>query len=279
MDRLPPHESLPLWQVDAFTDRGYSGNPAAVCLLPRAWQVDDSWMQRLATEMNLSETAFAQRSEQAWNLRWMTPKTEVELCGHATLATAHVLWEADYLAADEPACFDTRSGRLTCTRNSTGTIEMDFPAKALEPAPTPAELLPALGLASARFVGRNAFDYFLEITDEAQLAALEPDHARLRSLPVRGVIVTARASAASDYDFVSRFFAPGAGVDEDPVTGSAHCALAPYWSGLLGRDQLVGYQASSRGGLVQTRVVGERVLLGGEAVTVLCGEIATAALP
>lgn len=267
--------NLPLWQVDAFADRPFTGNPAAVCVLPGEAHPEAAWMQSVAREMNLSETAFLVRQGDAFALRWFTPGVEVALCGHATLGSAHALWEAGFLAQGEAARFDTQSGRLTCTRAGAergGRIEMDFPARMAEAATPPAELLPALGLGEARFVGRNAYDYFVEVESEALVRGLKPDHTGLRKLPVRGVIVTAKADAGG-FDFVSRFFAPGSGVDEDPVTGSAHCALAPYWSARLGRDELVGYQASARGGTVWTRVTGDRVVLGGHAVTVLRGEL------
>ncbi len=270
---------LPIVQVDAFADEPFAGNPAAVCVLPADFPQDDAWMRALAREMNLSETAFLRRLKDAWSLRWFTPAVEVDLCGHATLASAHVLWEDGHLEAATPARFDTRSGRLTCTRALSGRIEMDFPVKLAAACEPPAELLAALGVTAPRFVGKNVFDYFVELSEDAEVRALSPSHSRLRALPVRGVIVTARARSGADYDFVSRFFAPGSGVDEDPVTGSAHCALAPYWSARLGRAELVGYQASSRGGRVHTRLAGERVVLGGSAVTVLRGELAAAALP
>jgi PhzF family phenazine biosynthesis protein len=271
--------SLAITQVDAFTDVAFAGNPAAVCVLPGDLEASDPWMQAVAREMNLSETAFLRRHGEAWSLRWFTPKVEVDLCGHATLGSAHALWEEGHLGAASPARFDTRSGRLTCTRSESGRIEMDFPAKLAQPTSPPPELLAALGATASRFVGRNAFDYFVELDSEDAVRALGPDHGRLRSLPVRGVIVTALARAGADYDYVSRFFAPGSGVDEDPVTGSAHCALAPYWSERLGRADLVGHQASARGGRVHTQVSGDRVILGGNAVTVLRGELLAAALP
>ncbi len=268
---------LPLLQVDAFADRPFAGNPAAVCLLPPGSTVGDDWMQSVAREMNLSETAFLVPSaERSFGLRWFTPKVEVALCGHATLASAHALWETGVLAPAEAARFDTQSGRLTCRQSASGRIEMDFPAKLAAPAEAPAALLPALGVAAEQSVAvlRNAFDYLVEVDSEATVRALDPDHGRLRSLPVRGVIVTSRAGEGgpdASHDFVSRFFAPGSGVDEDPVTGSAHCALAPYWAAKLGRNELVGYQASPRGGTVWTRLEGDRVVLGGYAVTVLRG--------
>lgn len=270
---------LPIVQVDAFTRRAFAGNPAAVCILPADFPRDEAWMRHLAREMNLAATAFLSRQGESWTLRWLTPAVEIDLCGHGTLASAHVLWEDGHLDRAAPALFDTRSGRLTCRRGESGRIEMDFPAKRATPATPPAELLPALGVAEASFVGRNDLDYFVELPADAAVRALEPDHGRLRSLPMRGVIVTAVGAGGTEYDYVSRFFAPGSGIDEDPVTGSAHCALAPYWSERLGRAELIGYQASNRGGFVHTRIAGERVVLGGEAVTVLRAELSSAALP
>jgi PhzF family phenazine biosynthesis protein len=256
-------------QVDAFTDRAFAGNPAAVCVL--AEMPNDQWMRDVAREMNLSETAFLAAREDGYDLRWFTPAVEVELCGHATVASAHVLWEDGHLPAGEQARFHTRSGLLTADRRG-DWIELNFPAKIAVRAEAPAELLPALGIAAANFVGKNAFDYLVEVDTEATVRALVPDHSALRKLPVRGVMVTAR-SASPEFDFVSRFFAPGAGVDEDPVTGSAHTALGPYWAGILGKDEFTAYQASARGGVVKVRVDGARVLLGGQAVTVMTGEL------
>ena len=258
-----------LIQVDAFTAAAFRGNPAAVCLLDD--ERDDAWMQNVAAEMNLSETAFLLRRDDGFSLRWFTPTIEVALCGHATLASAHALWEEKILADGERARFYTKSGILTADRNGEW-IELDFPATAAQEAGAPEGLLDALGIARATFVGRNKFDYLVEVDSEEAVRALAPDHARLRTIPVRGAIVTSRASNA-DYDFVSRFFAPGSGVDEDPVTGSAHCALAPYWSERLGRTDLTGYQASPRGGIVRVSVDGARVKLRGNAVTVLRGEL------
>jgi len=256
-------------QVDAFTNRPFAGNPAAVCILKEA--PDEQWMRAVAREMNLSETAFLVRRGDAYDLRWFTPAVEVDLCGHATLGAAHVLWEEGHLQPGQQARFDTRSGRLTADRRG-DWIEMDFPAKLAVKAEAPPELLKALGVTQANFVGKNAFDYLVEVSSEEVLNALVPDHSLLRTLPVRGVIATARANG-SEFDFVSRFFAPGAGVDEDPVTGSAHTALGPYWSGILGKTELNAYQASARGGVVRVRVRGERVDLGGQAVTVLTGDL------
>src|SRR5215468_4119781 len=255
-------------QVDAFTDRPFAGNPAAVCVLPEP--KPDPWLRDVAREMNLSETAFLVPRNGEYDLRWLTPAVEVDLCGHATVASAHVLWQDGHLPADRQARFYTRSGLLTADRRGEW-IELDFPAKIAVATEAPPSLLPSLGVKAARFVGKNAFDYLVEVETEAEVRSLEPDHSTLRKLPVRGVIVTARGSG--EYDFVSRFFAPGSGIDEDPVTGSAHTALGPYWSGLLGKTEFLAYQASPRGGVVKVRVVGDRVKLGGQAVTVMIGEL------
>ena len=256
-------------QVDAFTNKPFSGNPAAVCVLPQP--VPDEWMRNVAREMNLSETAFLTPQDGGFQLRWFTPAVEVDLCGHATVASAHVLWEDGHLPANRQARFHTRSGLLLADRRG-DWIELDFPAKVVAPAPAPAELLPALGVARAVFVGKNVFDYLVEVDSEETLKALSPDHSTLRKVPVRGVIVTAR-SDSGEFDFVSRFFAPGAGVDEDPVTGSAHCALGPYWSERLGKSELTAFQASARGGVVRVKLAGDRVLLGGQAVTVMTADL------
>lgn len=256
-------------QVDAFTNKPFAGNPAAVCVLPQA--APDEWMRHVAREMNLSETAFLTPCEGGYRLRWFTPAVEVDLCGHATVASAHVLWQDGHLPAGRQARFHTRSGLLLADQRGEW-IELDFPAKAVAAAPAPAELLPALGIPQAVFVGRNEFDYFLEVDSEDTLRRLTPDHSTLRKLPVRGVIVTARAQTG-EFDFVSRFFAPGSGIDEDPVTGSAHCALGPYWSERLGKRELTAFQASARGGVVRVRLQGDRVILGGQAVTVMTGEL------
>lgn len=263
---MPPTQ--PFTQVNAFTDRPFAGNPAAVCLLPSAR--DAEWMQLVAREMNLAETAFLVREGREFQLRWFTPTVEVDLCGHATLASAHALWEGGHLAPDEAGRFQTRSGLLTAERRD-GLIWLDFPSTPPAPADPPAELLDGLGV-PFRYIGRTPFDYLVEVDDETAVRGLAPDLGILGRLPVRGVIVTARAESPGQ-DFVSRFFAPAAGVPEDPVTGSAHCALAPYWAAKLGRSTLVGYQASVRGGIVRLQVRGNRVQLGGHAVTVLRGEL------
>ncbi len=259
---------LAIVQVDAFTNKAFAGNPAAVCVLPAAR--DEAWMQNVAREMNLSETAFLVRQGDGFHLRWFTPAIEVALCGHATLASAHVLWECGHLKPGEQARFHTLSGLLTADQQGEW-IEMDFPVKPEEPAAAPPRMSEALG-AEPKYVGRNKFDYIAELESEAVLRSLKPNFSLLSELPVRGVIVTARSETAS-FDFVSRFFAPGSGVNEDPVTGSAHCCLAPYWAKQLGKTEFLAYQASPRGGVVRVRLNGDRVLLGGQAVTVLRGEL------
>ena len=259
---------LRITQVDAFTDMPFAGNPAAVCLLPAPR--DESWMQRVAREMNLSETAFLEKRDDGFALRWFTPTTEVALCGHATLASAHMLWEEGHLAPAQQARFHTKSGLLTGDRAGEW-IELDFPAKREEPAPVPGGLAEALG-AAPKYVGRNQFDYLVEVDSEETVRSLKPNHTALAALPVRGVIVTSRADSAG-HDFVSRFFAPGSGVAEDPVTGSAHCALATYWAPRIGRTEFRAYQASARGGDLRVTLDGDRVRLGGTAITVARGEL------
>jgi len=258
-----------LFQIDAFTDAPFTGNPAAVCLLDGA-DVDDTWMQNVAAEMNLSETAFVRRQDRDWALRWFSPTIEIALCGHATLATAHALLEEGLLAAGGTATFHTMSGPLTAKRDG-GLIELDFPAKAAVPAAPPEGLIEALGTQPVR-VSLNEFDYLVEMALEDDVRSLKPDFALLRRIPVRGVIVTSRASTPG-FDFISRFFAPGSGIDEDPVTGSAHCALAPYWAPRLGKTEFMAYQASPRGGVLKVTLAGDRVRMAGRAVTVLRGEL------
>jgi PhzF family phenazine biosynthesis protein len=259
---------LKIFQVDAFTDRKFAGNPAAVCLLnePRAEQ----WMLDMAREMNVSATAYLRKQDDGFNLRWFTTTVELTLCGHGTLASAHVLWETGQLKETDEARFLTQSGLLTARRKS-DWIELDFPAQRAEKAEAPGGLEHALG-ASARYVGRNALDYLIEVESEKVLRGIQPDFAALKTLGVRGVIVTS-LSDSPDYDFISRFFAPGVGIDEDPVTGSAHCCLGPYWANHLKKNKLTAYQASRRGGVVHVRVDGDRVYLGGQAVTVMRGEL------
>lgn len=269
-------------QVDAFTDTVFTGNPAAVCLLQAP--ADAAWMQRLAREMNLSETAFLVRRGEAdsFDLRWFTPAVEVDLCGHATLASAHVLWQDGLLAPAAEARFQTLSGRLGARRMADGAIALDFPAVVAQEATPPPALLTALGVRTPRFVGKNRFDWLIELDDEAQVRQVAPAMRSLAALPARGVMVTAAAvgtAGGRSFDFVSRFFAPAAGVDEDPVTGSAHACLGPYWAHKLGRKEVVGHQVSARGGTVTVRQRGARVDVIGQAVTVLRAVLALSAAP
>jgi PhzF family phenazine biosynthesis protein len=252
-------------QIDAFADRPFTGNPAAVCLLDEL--KDERWMQQVSLEMNHSETAFLVRRPGGFDLRWFTPLAEVELCGHATLASAHYLWEEAILSRSEAARFHTRSGLLTAVWKD-GWIEMDFPAEPERHKTPPRELVEALGV-SPIYTGRNRLDdWLVEISSESELRGMSPDLTLLRSVPMRGVMVTA-CSATKGFDFVSRFFAPAVGIGEDPVTGSAHCCLGPYWQKKLKRSVLSAFQASSRGGIVHVRVAGDRVVLAGRAVTVM----------
>ena len=264
--------TIPLFHVDAFTDRPFAGNPAAVCLLP-AWR-DDRWLQAVAGEMNLSETAFLVKNTDGFELRWMTPAIEVALCGHATLASAHVIWQQNLVGPEDEIRFFTKSGTLRAARHGRD-IELDFPLMPESPAEAPPGLLEALGV-TARYVGKNQFDYLVEIESESALRGMSPDFKRLATLGVRGVIVTSRSTDAR-FDFVSRFFAPGAGIDEDPVTGSAHCCLGDYWRKRLGKTEFVAYQASARGGVVKVKVTNERAYLSGQAVIVAKGELTTVA--
>ncbi|MFF5257580.1 PhzF family phenazine biosynthesis protein [Actinomadura viridis] len=266
--------------VDAFTDRPFAGNPAGVCLLDAP--ADPAWMQRVAAEMRHSETAFlrpVREAEADFELRWFTPETEVALCGHATLAGAHALYETGAVPAGRPIRFRTlRSGVLTVRpADEDGLLEMDFPASPVEPAAAPDGLEKALGapVSWTGWTGRNVQpDLLAEVSGEDTVRGLAPDFAALGALGARAVIVTAPAEPGGAHDFVSRVFAPSVGIDEDPVTGSAHCALAPYWAARLGRDTLTGFQASARGGRVRAELRGDRVALSGGAVTVLDGELA-----
>jgi PhzF family phenazine biosynthesis protein len=259
---------FPLFHVDAFTDQPFTGNPAAVCFLP-AWK-DDRWLQAVAAEMNLSETAFVVKNADGFDLRWFTPTVEVDLCGHATLAPAHVLWQQGLAKPDQEIRFSTKSGILNANLRG-DEIELDFPLKPEQPAPAPPGLVEALGI-SPKYVGRNQFDYLVEVESEAVLRRMAPDFGRLAAVPVRGTIVTSRATFPG-IDFVSRFFAPAAGINEDPVTGSAHCCLGDFWRKRLRKSEFVAYQASPRGGLVRVRVTMDRAFLGGKAVIVAKGEM------
>jgi len=263
--------SLPVFQIDTFTSQAFTGNPAAVCLLNA--EAEPTWMQAVAAEMNLSETAFVTPRESGFGLRWFTPVAEVDLCGHATLAAAHLLWEQAVTTLPEIR-FHTRSGILSA-RRKTHAIELDFPATPAMPAPCPKELLPALGIETSEIL-RSQYDYLVRVETEQDVRNMAPDFARLSMIDTRGVIVTAPAEHG-DYHFVSRFFAPGFGIDEDPVTGSAHCTLAPYWANKLNSKRLTAFQASKRGGTVQMQLQGDRIILAGAAVTVLAGTLTSAA--
>ncbi len=264
--------SVPIYQVDAFTSEPFKGNPAAVCLLE--YEQPDAWLQSVAAEMNLAETAFVLPREGAFDLRWFTPTVEVPLCGHATLASAHILWETETLPATEPARFHTLSGLLTAKKDGSH-IELDFPAISSEPGSMTDEIRRALGVeprsvSVIRTTGKKDTNYLLELENAEQVRQLEPDFLILRKWVPAGIIVTARSDSL-EFDFVSRYFVAHLGIDEDPVTGLAHCILAPYWSGLLGKTEMTGYQASKRGGVVGVRLGGDRVYLTGEAVTILRG--------
>lgn len=260
---------MKLFTVDAFTDHPFAGNPAAVCVLEEA--KPDEWMQQLAQEINYSETAFVQIQDHGYGLRWFTPVREVELCGHATLATAHVLWtEMDETAVE--LNFHTKSGILVARRFK-DLVELDFPVTPAVEREPDSRHLAALGVNDIVYSGMSKFDAILVVDSEASLRDVTPDFQRLADVRVRGTMITAAADA-KDVDFLSRFFAPACGVNEDPVTGSAHCCLADYWGKRLGKSELVGYQASNRGGTVHVKLAGERVLLRGKAVTIVRGELA-----
>lgn len=257
-------------QVDAFTAQAFQGNPAAVCVL-RSPQ-DDWWMQSIAQEMNLSETAFLIKQEQHYRLRWFTPTMEVPLCGHATLASAHVLWTEGYASTGQEIKFETKSGVLTA-KYEDDWIKLDFPANRSQDIPRITKLKDALGV-PLKTVLYNSLGYLVEVASVEQVKQLEPNFALLKQLPISNVIVTSLAGDNSEYDFVSRFFAPGLGIDEDPVTGAAHCCLAPYWRDRLQKDRFLAYQASPRGGVVKIDYDGgDRVSLLGQAVTVMRGEL------
>jgi len=257
---------MKIYQVDAFTEKPFKGNPAAVCVLDK--QVEDAWMQNVAMEMNLAETAFLVSDGEGYNLRWFTPTSEVDLCGHATLASAHILWERGYLSKEQEAKFYTKSG-LPKAKINEGWIQLDFPATPEKKAEVPVELISALGVEPV-YVGKSVFDYLIEVESEDVVKNLKPDFVKLMKVPMRGVIVTAKSN---EYDFVSRFFAPGIGIFEDPVTGSTHCCLGPYCMNKLKKNSFTAYQASVRGGILKVQIVGDRVLISGKAVTVMEGQL------
>ena len=262
---------LRVYQVDAFTDVPFRGNPAAVCVLDQA--VPDQWMQDVAAEMNLSETAFVLKATGGYSLRWFTPRKEVSLCGHATLATAHILWSEGL--ENGSIRFQTASGTLAAEADN-GFIVLDFPARMVQRCQPIDQIHAALGVAHAQFTGQyitpRGVTYFAELDSEASVRHLQPDFKSLAAAPARATIVTSRSSS-DEYDFVSRYFAPAIGIDEDPVTGSAHCCLAPYWSAAMGKARLTGLQVSQRGGVVVCRHQNDRVFLEGKAVTVLKADL------
>lgn len=259
---------ISFYLIDAFADRPLAGNPAVVC--PLAGWREERWLQEVAAEMNQSETAFVVKNGAGFDLRWFTPKVEVALCGHATLAAAHALWQQGLADPVREIQFSTKSGILKAARRG-DEIELDFPLAPGQPAEPPADLLPALGV-TAKYVGRNKFDYLVEVESEAMLRQMSPDFTRLKNVAVRGTIVTSRSSDPR-FDFVSRFFAPAVGINEDPATGSAHCCLGDFWQKRLGKNDLRAYQASARGGTIRVRVEGERAFLGGRAFIVARGEL------
>ncbi|MCA9128832.1 MAG: PhzF family phenazine biosynthesis protein [Planctomycetales bacterium] len=255
--------------IDAFAERAFQGNPAAVCLLER--EEPATWMQSLASEMNLSETSFVRPVDDgSYEIRWFTPMTEVDLCGHATLATAHFLWTKGQIAGDTLR-FQSRSGTLTCYRRN-DFIVLDFPATTVAIQTAPPALLTSLGIQQAITTGKSRFDWLIEVAEETELRALQPDFTLLKQVATRGVIVTCRSHHAQ-FDFMSRFFAPAAGINEDPVTGSAHCCLGPFWGERLNKGEMRAFQASQRGGVIGIQLAGDRVQLSGRAVTVLCGQL------
>jgi PhzF family phenazine biosynthesis protein len=257
----------PISIVDAFALKPFTGNQAAVCILDHT--ASEEWMQSIAAEMNLAETAFLYKEHSHYRLRWFTPKVEVDLCGHATLASAHVLWTEGHLASTEVAHFETRSGHLTATALN-GSITLDLPVADLTSSEDPGGLISALGLTEPPLYIGKSFDYLVHVSSASIVRKLEPDLAALAGVNARGIIVTA-ASDENDYDIVSRFFAPRVGINEDPVTGSAHCILAPYWSVILGKNTIHAYQASARGGELLVELKGDRVLLTGKAFTTVRG--------
>lgn len=260
--------SIPLFQVDSFTDKPFTGNPAGVCLLPE--KMPDAWMRNVAAEMNLSETAFLVKSGEDYDLRWFTPRVEIDLCGHATLASAHILWETGIAEPDKVIKFHTRSGLLSASKHK-DWIALDFPARRYAPAAENEALIDAVGAIPDEVYQSGDNQLFL-YHDEKVVRRLTPDFSALARFEMHGLIVTA-PSATAEFDFVSRFFAPAIGINEDPVTGSAHCTLAPFWRERLHKDLLTGHQVSERGGVVKVRVSADRVYISGQAVTVFSAQL------
>ena len=261
-------ERMEIYQVDAFTNQPYKGNPAAVCILNES--KEDKWMYNVAEEMSLPETAFIHKKEGKYNLRWFTPTHEVDLCGHATLASAKVLWETENAKREENIDFHTKSGVLTA-KSKGDWIELDFPIEAEKEVDPPEKLIKALDV-KPKYVGKNRMDYLIEVDNKEIIQKIKPDFRMLKEVDARGIIVTSKANS-NRYDFVSRFFAPAIGIDEDPVTGSAHCCLAPYWKKRLNKNQFTAYQASNRGGTIKIKLGKERVYLSGQAVIIMEGNL------
>jgi len=259
---------IEIFQVDAFTNKAFSGNPAAICILKEP--KEEGFMQSLAKEMNLSETAFLLEKEDGYSLRWFTPSMEIDLCGHATLASAYVLWENGNLSRDKEAKFYTKSGILKA-KIVDNWIQLDFPALSQEPFDPPKGLIEALGIEPI-YIGKSKSNYLIQVESEDEVRNMKPNYNEIMNIPMHGVMVTS-ISKSPEYDFVSRFFAPEAGIFEDPVTGSAHCCLGPFWKGKLGKDTFMAYQASHRGGRLKVQVADDRVLLSGEAVMIFRGEL------
>jgi PhzF family phenazine biosynthesis protein len=254
---------MKIYQVDAFTSKPFSGNPAGVCILDNP--ADESWMQNIAAEMNLSETAFLYPEKDGYNLRWFTPETEVKLCGHATLASAHILFEKNIIPNDKTITFYTLSGEMYASKNN-NKIELNFPATPPQESSEPEKLKDILGC-EYEFVGKSIIGVYVVVTSEETVRQVKPDLGIIKNNNYRGVIVTSKSNG-NPYDVVSRYFAPSVGIDEDPVTGSVHCTVGPFWAGKLGKNELSCYQASKRGGEVGVRVIDGRVILAGNAVTV-----------
>ncbi|GMK48462.1 phenazine biosynthesis protein [Paenibacillus glycanilyticus] len=261
----------PIYVVDAFTSEPFRGNPAAVCLCEKP--EDERWMQQVAAEMNLPETAFLVPIADGYDLRWFTPETEVDLGGHATLAAAYMLWHTGRLGFDLTARFVTKSGVLTVTYDTVdGWMTMDYPEEIPKPVNAPEALIQGLGLIP-RYTAKNRQDYVVEVDSEQTVRSLRPDQQQLAAAGGRGIIVTAKAATGAPYDYVTRVFFPNAGILEDPVTGLAHCVLAPHWARRLRKQELTGYQASKRGGILKVAVNGSRVLLAGQAKLILQGTL------
>lgn len=261
---------IDFYWIDSFANQAFQGNPAGVCLLQSP--IDDLKMQNIAREIGLSETAFVTKNFSHFELRWFTPTVEVDLCGHATLASAHALWESK-IATSESIAFHTKSGMLTAKKDSEYVV-LDFPTIAIKPLHSPIKnLLESLGINDPLYIGRSDKTVLIEVTSEKCLKNIQPDFELLKEVPIEGVVVTSRSEYPDDYDFVSRYFGPREGINEDPVTGFAHCHLGPYWQTKLNKTKFLAYQASSRGGFIKIDMHDDRILLGGKAITIMKGEI------